>query len=176
MLTGAALVTLTACAHTETQPEATNAANPTSKKPAPESTTPAKTAPGDTTTFGSDPAELRGPSDLGPDDPGPGDEESAAEHAKATMQAFFATGKNTKQWWSDLKPYLTPSAQELWQWTEPRRIRRAEIQDVDVPVLSATDAEVTVGTTAGDYTLVLFRTDAKKPWLTSAIETPQGEQ
>lgn len=175
-MSAAAIVTATTACTYQSEPIA-DPTSTTTTAPAPTTSAPGKnTDPGDTTEVTSNTGELDGPTDLGPDDPGPGDEEAAAEHARKTVIVMLEKNKDTKQWWADLAPYLTPAAQEVWKWTDPRRIPEATVNGVEITALSAIDAEATVNTTLGNYALVLYREKPKDPWLTSSIETPQEVQ
>lgn len=113
------------------------------------------------------------PGDEGPAPAEAGDEESAEAAAEKLMGAFLDKSKSTDEWWAGVSQLMTPTAQEVWQYTEPRRLPTASVTGTSVDSITATDAEVTVETDAGTYTVTLVRDAASDPWLASDIATPE---
>ncbi len=119
----------------------------------------------------------RGPSDEGPPSAAPGDAESAKRFATDTITLLLDNSKDTETWWKAVGPRLTPEAQEIWKYTETRRIPDAEITGpARVLTVSGVDAEVEVPTTLGTWTVVLFRNQPTDGWKASAIEIPQDSR
>lgn len=114
--------------------------------------------------------------DEGPAPAEAGDAEAAAKEAKATVEAFFAT-EDEEKWWPTFSKHLTPAAQEVWKYTDPARVPEGKAQGtVTAGPVSATDAEMTVPSTLGEFQLVLVRDRPEDPWLVSAIEPPEEAQ
>lgn len=172
----AALLILTGCS-TGAQPQP----SPTTTPPATSGPTEAPTtdspsaAPTAGQTWDAAPsgATPDGPGDLGPDAAQPQDTETAKTAATDVITALLAKERAPDQWWAELSVRLTPTAQETWRWTEPRRLPDAQLTEpAEVDTISATDAEVLVPTTIGAYRVTLVRDAADGAWLASAIEPP----
>lgn len=117
------------------------------------------------------------PGDEGPAKAAPGDGKAASKRAKATVTALLDTKVKEKKWWPRVKKQMTPEAQEVWKYTDPERVPKAKVNGaVKVEAVSATDAEVTVPTSIGDWSLVLVRDDPKDKWLVSAMTPPEEGQ
>lgn len=85
---------------------------------------------------------------------------------------YFATDA-PEAWWPAFSKHLTPAAQEVWQYTDPRRVPSgAPKGSAEYGPVSATDAEATVPTTIGDLQLVMVRAEAGDPWKVSYMEPP----
>lgn len=116
------------------------------------------------------------PGDEGPPDAEEGDAEEAGTAAHAAVEAYFATD-DPGAWWTTFSQHLTPAAREVWQYTDPRRVPSGKVAGtVELGPLSATDAELTVPSTIGDFQLVLVREIGDDPWKVSALEPPEGAQ
>jgi hypothetical protein len=165
----AVLVLAAGCTGEPAEPAETTT---TTTEPTAVSTEPVKSDPPTEWTVPED--EDQGlPGDEGPAPAKDGDAEDAEDAAVTTMELLLDKNKPEKKWWPDLAEHLSPAAQDIWQYTAQRRIPTAELDgDPTVDTVSATDAEVTVPTTAGDYHLVLVREGSEDPWLVSAIKTP----
>lgn len=113
------------------------------------------------------------PGDEGPPEAEEGDAEEAGTAAHAAVGAYFSTD-NPEQWWSEFSKHLTPAAQEVWQYTDPRRVTAGAPEGhAECGLVSATDAEVTVPTTIGDFQLVMVRADPADPWKVSYLAPPE---
>jgi hypothetical protein len=101
---------------------------------------------------------------------------AARDAARATIAAFAATDQNADDWWSGLKPLLTPQAQPVYQDVDPRLVPvtdvtgEPEVTDETSTLL----AEVAVPTDIGSYTVLLTRADGAAPWLAEQIRPPEG--
>lgn len=101
---------------------------------------------------------------------------AARDAANATMTAFAATDRSADDWWSGLKPLLTPQAQPVYQDVDPRLVPVTEVTG-DPKVTDETStllAEVAVPTDIGSYTVLLTRADGAAPWLAEQIRPPEG--
>ena len=113
------------------------------------------------------------PGDEGWAEAAEGDAEAASTAAHSAVEAYFATD-DPDAWWPEFSTHLTPAAQEVWKYTDPRRVPSdAPEGSADYGPVSATDAEVTVPTTIGDFQLVMVRADAGDPWKVSYMEPPE---
>ena len=113
------------------------------------------------------------PGDEGPPDAEEGDAEEAATAAHDAVEDYFSTD-DPEQWWSDFSKHLTPAAQEVSQYTDPRRVPAGAPEDsAEYGLVSATDAEITVPTTIGDFQLVMVRSDPADQWKVSYLEPPE---
>lgn len=113
------------------------------------------------------------PGDEGPAAAAEGDAEAAGMAAHGAVVAYFATD-DPEAWWPAFSMHLTPAAQEVWQYTDPRRVPSgAPKGSAEYGPVSATDAEVTVPTTIGDFQLVMVRAEAGDPWKVSYMEPPE---
>lgn len=113
------------------------------------------------------------PGDEGPAEAAEGDAEAAGTAAHGAVEAYFATD-DPEAWWPAFSKHLTPAAQEVWQYTDPRRVPSGAPEgSAEYGPVSATDAEVTVPTTIGDFQLVMVRADAGDPWKVSYMEPPE---
>ncbi|GAA1318995.1 hypothetical protein [Brachybacterium tyrofermentans] len=116
------------------------------------------------------------PGDEGPAAAEEGDAEAAGEAGADAITAFFDT-KDAEEWWPQFSTHLTPAAQEVWQYTDPGRVPSGKVEGiVELGAVSATDAEVTVPSSIGDFHLVLVRETGDDPWKVSAIEPPEEAQ
>ncbi|MGP4978675.1 hypothetical protein [Brachybacterium tyrofermentans] len=114
--------------------------------------------------------------DEGPPAAEEGDAEAAAEAGTDAITAFFDT-KDAEEWWPQFSTHLTPAAQDVWQYTDPGRVPSGKVEGtVELGPVSATDAEVTVPSSIGDFHLVLVRETGDDPWKVSAIEPPEEAQ
>lgn len=114
--------------------------------------------------------------DEGPPAAEDGDAEAAAQAGADAITAFFDV-KDTEEWWPQFSTHLTPAAQEVWQYTDPGRVPSGKVEGtVELGPVSATDAEVTVPSSIGDFHLVLVRETGDDPWKVSAIEPPEEAQ
>jgi hypothetical protein len=101
---------------------------------------------------------------------------AARDAARATVAAFAATDQNEGDWWSGLKPLLTPQAQPVYQDVDPRLVPVTEVTG-EPKVTDETStllAEVAVPTDIGSYTVLLTRADGAAPWLAEQIRPPEG--
>ena len=94
------------------------------------------------------------------------------------MAAFARPGLDYDTWWAELTPLLTQQAQQDYAYVDPANVPASAVTGPGVLVdeRSAYVADVEVPTDAGTYTLVLTRTDAAAPWLTSRFTPPTGGQ
>lgn len=110
------------------------------------------------------------PGDEGPAEAEGGDAEEAATAARAAVEAYFATDE-PDEWWANFSSHLTPAAQNVWQYTDPRRVPAGAPEgNAEYGLVSATDAEITVPTTIGDFRLVMVRAEPADPWKVSYLE------
>lgn len=113
------------------------------------------------------------PGDEGPAEAAEGDAEEAGTAAHGAVEAYFATD-DPEAWWPEFSKHLTPAAQEVWQYTDPRQVPSGEPEgSAEYGPVSATDAEVTVPTTIGDFQLVMVRADPADDWKVSYLEPPE---
>lgn len=113
------------------------------------------------------------PGDEGPAEAAEGDAEAAGTAAHGAVEAYFATD-DPEKWWPEFSKHLTPAAQEVWKYTDPRRVPSGAPEgSAEYGSVSATDAEVTVPTTIGDFQLVMVRAEAGDPWKVSYMEPPE---
>lgn len=172
----AALLVLTGCSTGDPPQPSPTTPPPTTIAPteAPTTDSPSAAPPaGQTWDVAPAGATPDGPGDLGPDEAQPQDAETAKTAATDVITALLAKERAPDQWWAELSMRLTPTAQETWRWTEPRRLPDAQITGTaEVDAISATDAEVLVPSTIGDYRVTLARDTPDDAWLASAIEPP----
>ncbi|MDN5685851.1 MAG: hypothetical protein L0G94_04095 [Brachybacterium sp.] len=172
----AAAVALAAgCTGPEDQPEESPT---TTSSPAAEETAASDGGGGEPTEWDVAPSgeapQVRG--DEGPAPAEDGDAEAAAKQATNTVEAYF-NAEDPDKWWPAFSKHLTPAAQEVWQYTDPRRVPPGEVQgEATAGPVSATDAEITVPSTIGEFQLVLVRESTDDSWLVSAITPPEGAQ
>lgn len=113
------------------------------------------------------------PGDEGPPEAEEGDAEEAGTAAHAAVAAYFATDV-PDEWWSNFSQHLTPAAQEVWQYADPRRVPAGAPEgSAEYGLVSGTDTEITVPTTIGDFQLVMVRADPVDPWKVSYLEPPE---
>lgn len=113
------------------------------------------------------------PGDEGPAEAGEGDAEDASNAAHDAVEAFLDT-EDPEEWWEQFSAHLTPAAQEVWRYTDPGRVPAGEVEgSAEYGQVSATDAEVTVPTTLGDFHLVMVRESAEDDWMVSYMELPE---
>ncbi|MEU4361536.1 hypothetical protein [Promicromonospora sp. NPDC023987] len=101
---------------------------------------------------------------------------AARDAAGATVAAFAATDQSADDWWSGLKPLLTPQAQPVYQDVDPRLVPVTSVTG-EPKVTDETStllAEVAVPTDIGSYTVLLTRADGAAPWLAEQIRPPEG--
>lgn len=154
----------------EQPPTASEAPAPATSEPA-EPTKPAESP----TEWNVAPSEKAPqlPGDEGPAEAEEGDAEEAATAAHTAVEAYFSTDE-PEQWWPNFSQHLTPAAQEVWQYTDPRRVPAGSPEgSAEYGLVSATDAEITVPTTIGDFQLVMVRADPADPWKVSYLEPPE---
>ena len=112
------------------------------------------------------------PGDEGPPAAEEGDAGEAGTAAHAAVEAYVATD-DPDACWSSFSQHLTPAAQEVWQYTDSRRVPAGAPEgSAEYGLVSGTDAEVTVSTTIGEFQLVLVRADPADPWKVSYLEPP----
>lgn len=113
------------------------------------------------------------PGDEGPPEAEEGDAEEAGTAAHAAVEAYFSTA-DPEEWWTEFSKHLTPAAQEVWQYTDPRRVPAGAPEgSAEYGLVSATDAEITVPTTIGDFQLMMVRADPADEWKVSYLEPPE---
>lgn len=95
--------------------------------------------------------------------------------------AFSERGLSYREWWSQLKPQLSDSAQAVYAYDDPRNIPSMKL--AGTPYVSAKPpaqpgftAEVVVPTDKGSFRLDLERHSKKSPWLLYAIKFPHSVQ
>lgn len=102
--------------------------------------------------------------------------ESAVSSAEEVVRAFAQPELDFEQWWAQVQPLLDQKASQDYSYMDPAVITVTEVTgegkllDED----SAYVARVEVPTDAGVYTVIMSRTDADAPWLTSRITPPEG--
>lgn len=155
------------CART-TEPEPT----PTLETPSigPDQGTPTTSQTEDDT----DPHDHDGPA-VG--EPSADDEDAVAEHARATMEAFWDTSQPQDQWYANLAATMTEAGGAPFEHTLVGNVVPAEVTgDIEVtwddPTLAFT-ATAVVPSSVGPYTLrVVAEGDG---WLTESIGFPEEE-
>lgn len=102
--------------------------------------------------------------------------ESAVSSAEEVVRAFAQPELDFEQWWAQVQPLLDQKASRDYSYMDPAVIPASEVTgegkllDED----SAYVARVEVPTDVGVYTVIMSRTDAVAPWLTSRITPPEG--
>lgn len=98
----------------------------------------------------------------------------AVQHARTTMAAFARAELSEEQWWSDLAPLLTLSAQDAYSAVDPANVPARQVTGDAVLTddSSAWLARLDVPTDVGTYELLLARDGATAPWRTEAITPP----
>lgn len=155
--------------------EAPESESTTSEAPAPASSEPTEPE-ASPTEWGVAPSEEAPavPGDEGPPDAEEGDAEEAGNAAHAAVGAYFATD-DPDAWWANFSQHLTPAAQEVWQYTDPRRVPAGAPEgSAEYGLVSGTDAEITVPTTIGGFQLVMVRAGPADPWKVSYLAPPEG--
>ena len=140
-----------------------------SPEPAPEPA-PLPTPSGNSTTGEED------PSDIGEFQPTPTDEAASAEaadHAVATLEAFWDVTKGQDQWYTDFAELMTPVGGAPFEHTRIENVLPSTV--TDEPEVTFLDegntAEVTVPSEQGAWTLTLYRDG--DGWLTESIGFPK---
>lgn len=101
---------------------------------------------------------------------------SAVSSAEEVVRAFAQPELDFDQWWAQIQPLLDQKASRDYSYMDPAVIPATEVTgegkllDED----SVYVARVEVPTDAGTYTVIMSRTDAVAPWLTSRITPPEG--
>ena len=88
--------------------------------------------------------------------------------------AAFVSDADDAVWWTTVSPLLSPTAQQAYVGTDPAEVPGSTV--LGSPVLldagSAYLARVLVPTDAGDYEVLLSRTEAGAPWLVERFGLP----
>lgn len=127
----------------------------------------------------------RGPSGSGgarPSSSTSSNEHDAVRFAEAAWQAFYGNanaGMDYDEWWSQLRPLLTPGAEEVHVYDDPRTFEdvtvTGELSEAPVPPdVPGVTAEVYVPTDLGQFSLFLSRTTETSPWRLEGIGFPEG--
>ena len=86
----------------------------------------------------------------------------------------FVSDSDDAVWWTTVSPLLSPTAQQAYVATDPAEVPGSTV--LGSPVLleagSAYLARVLVPTDAGDYEVLLSRTEAGAPWLVERFGLP----
>ena len=103
-------------------------------------------------------------------------EASALTAAEAVMTAYARPDLSFDDWWADVQPLLDDQATRDYAYMDPARIPANQITGPAVltDTTSAYVAFVDVPTNIGTYRVILSRTDAASPWLTSRFIVPDG--
>ena len=121
--------------------------------------------------------------DVGHDDirvtPGPvptWDEAAIAAAGSSAEDAVvaFVSDSDDAVWWTTVSPLLSPTAQQAYVGTDPAEVPGSTVlgSAVVLDAGSAYLARVLVPTDAGDYEVLLSRTDAGAPWLVERFGLP----
>lgn len=109
------------------------------------------------------------------------DKENARKATRSTME-IYVSGKEYKQWFEEISPYITPELQNTYgpkTRTEPLKSEiKGEIEVIDNdPTITPGNRywlRTKVKTGIGEYYVKLVRTaDRPNKWKVSAIQTPQ---
>lgn len=107
------------------------------------------------------------------------DEQASADArtaAIAALKAWLRKDLPVAQWERELRPHLTPGAQEAYVYTDPAVVPGTELGPHDTvrEGVSPYLATVAIETDAGDYALDLQRLDGGSPWLVDRIHLPEN--
>ncbi|MEP7161554.1 MAG: hypothetical protein ABI746_10680 [Dermatophilaceae bacterium] len=100
----------------------------------------------------------------------------AATTAVQVMTLFARRTVSADQWWNDLVPLMTPKAAQAYKYTDPANVPptkvtgAAKVTPASIPLV----ARVGVPTDAGNYLVILSRTDQSPDWLAERITPPEG--
>lgn len=139
----------------------------------------------------AEPSPAAGPipvdhADVGHDDtlvtprPAPTWDEAAVVAAGSSAQdavAAFMSGADDADWWTTVSPLLSPTAQQAYVGTDPAEVPGSTV--LEVPTVldagSAYLARVLVPTDAGEYEVLLSRTESDAPWLVERFGLPAAD-
>ena len=102
---------------------------------------------------------------------------AAAAHAAAVMTAFAATpGENAQQWWAQLSPLMSQTGREVYEFVDPANVPVTKVTGTAAvePAASARVARVKVPTDAGEYVVVLVRSDESPAWAADRLIAPSA--
>ena len=102
--------------------------------------------------------------------------QAAVAAAETALRAYARPGLPAETWREGLIPLLDQKAQQDYSYLDPARIVASEVTGAGTITddTSAYVAFVDVPTNAGTYGVVVSRTDADAPWLTSRFILPEG--
>ncbi|WP_380169632.1 hypothetical protein [Jannaschia sp. R86511] len=98
---------------------------------------------------------------------------AAASSARDAVAAFTSDADDAV-WWTTVSPLLSPTAQQAYVATDPAEVPGSTVLDVStvLDAGSAYLARVLVPTDAGDYEVLLSRTESDAPWLVERFGLP----
>ena len=102
--------------------------------------------------------------------------EAAISAAETALRAYVRPDLSAEAWREGLTPLLDQKAAQDYSYLDPSRIVATEVTGAGTITddTSAYVAFVDVPTNAGIYSVVVSRTDADAPWLTSRFVLPEG--
>lgn len=98
---------------------------------------------------------------------------AAGRSADEAVAAFLAEADDAV-WWTTVSPLLSPTAQQAYVGTDPAEVPGSTVfgSPVVLDAGSAYLARVHVPTDAGDYEVLLSRTEGGAPWLVERFGLP----
>lgn len=186
-LSAALLIGATGCSH-HTSPTVTVTPHTSTAAPTPTPSASTSTVPAPTTrepsssTASSTPWGDRGPQAPEPTQLATASDKQALVAAEAlavrSLRLYLRRDVTAAQWISDLKPWLTPNAVEMYTGTRPYKIPRAALAGAKPRLASTSNtvlAKMQVPTTGGVFTVVMSRPDSTtQTWRVERFDLPDG--
>jgi hypothetical protein len=104
-------------------------------------------------------------------------QDEVVEAASAVLNRWSQPDLAYAEWWSGLKPLLTPGGREAYAFTDPAKVPELADLAADHVVLNPSGATATVWfeTSDGLYGVDLSRKGATGRWLANRVVFPGGE-
>ena len=106
-----------------------------------------------------------------------GQQDEVVEAASAVLNRWSQPDLGYAEWWSGLKPLLTPGGREAYAFTDPGQVPELADLAADHVVLNPSGATATVWfeTSDGRFGVDLSRKGATGDWLANRVVFPGGE-
>jgi hypothetical protein len=103
---------------------------------------------------------------------------TARTAATAALETWLREDLPAEDWFRELLPHLTGTAQEAYAYTDPAAVPGEELGRQNMVQQGASPylATVALETDAGYYVLDLQRLDGGSPWLVDRIHLPEKER
>jgi hypothetical protein len=103
--------------------------------------------------------------------------DAVVEAASAVLDSWSQPTLGYDQWWSSLKPLLTPGGREAYSFTDPAQVPELADRTADHVVLNPSGATATVWfeTSEGRFGVDLSRKAATGEWLANRLVFPGQE-